>query len=156
MKKALFALATIASALILSANQGCKPVEKITTVHDTVKVYEYSVVRDTLITIPADSALIEALVDCPDLEPLTSANGRVVLKVHIKDGKLRAKCDCVEKSFLLQLRDKYSSIYRSKNKERVVPVFRMNGFQKTFFWIGISLAAILLIYIIFKIVKIFI
>lgn len=96
----------IAFAIVVAVS-GCRSVKHVTTDqhrHDSVVYLERTVVKDSLIRVPvpADSALIEAIVECDSLNQahiayivsLTDgARARVSMKLENNVLSLQCKCD---------------------------------------------------------------
>lgn len=111
---------------------------------DSVVIRE--TVRDTIVTVERDSALVRALVECDSLgqahikQLLEYESGRRLTPpvVHIRDNVLTAAAKVDSLAIYLKLKDKYKEAVRYDTRviTQTVEVNRLTGWQKTFYRLG--------------------
>lgn len=104
-----------------------------------VLVYDTLVVRDSTIIIESDSII--GFIPCPDPSPYVAGTkgGGMAINVRPTSGGYIVDCSSQLKNLKVKLYDRIRSTYESNSESRTHTVARMNKFQSTFFWIGISL-----------------
>lgn len=147
MKKTLLLLTS--AAYILNSCQTIRyaPVEK--AVETKTEVVE--IVRDTTIYLPADRAMVKALLECD------SAGQILIRQVETLQGKLNAKADirmvehtiiadcvCDSMNIYLQLKDRYQTNTTNTTETKVLwKEKELKWWQKMLLWMGgISLIVI--------------
>lgn len=116
---------------------------------DTVLVTE--TLRDTVVTVEADSSMIRALIEC---DSLGQAHLKQVLKyqagerakppdIKIKDNVLTATTTIDSMSIHLALKDKYKEVRKAETITKVIEVNKLTRWQNMMCTLGhISLGAI--------------
>lgn len=143
---------------------GCKPREIVTSDYrlrdssGTVSWVEY---RDTVIRVEADSAAIMALAPgCPDLPEQVSQNGRVRVSLAVKNGRITADCKCkeLERAVKLMTRNRVTDRIRDlqRHDTRIIREKFVPGIVKVFAWIGGAACLVLLLWCIWRLVKLYI
>jgi hypothetical protein len=137
----------IVCILFLSA---CKTV-KIEPARETV-IETREVIRDSIVTVPADSSMIRALVECDStgkakikqLLDMFSGSRTKPPRISIgADNVLTAECDVDSMSIYLLLRDRY---YREDSRETaVVEVNRLYWWQYMLCGLGVLFIIIIII-----------
>lgn len=162
VKIAKFILAAAVAIFIVASCGmfGCKPKEIILSdkvMSDSTITKMRVEYRDTTIIVEADSAKIKAMVPgCPDLPEQITSNGRVRLKISVKDGQINADCLCLEYRKKLQLATWYIDTYRrtldKQHNTKLITRNHVPGFVKFLAWTGGIMLTLLLIYIVIKVV----
>lgn len=150
--------------LLLCACTVRRPVVQGTDTHRADSVFVKETLRDTVITVEADSALIRAYLECDSL-------GRVRVRqlaefragrrlqppaINIQDNVLTATATTDSLNLYLQLRERYESHHNTRDTAITVvqTVNRLTWWQTLWVWAGRGFAALLGAAIIYKLLKI--
>lgn len=114
---------------------------------DSVRTVE--TLRDTVVTVRADSSLIRALVECDSLgqahlrrlEEYRAGERLPPPRVEIRDNVLTAAANIDSLEIYLQLKDRYRETVQVEESYKIEYVNRLTGWQKA--WMRIGQAALL-------------
>lgn len=168
--RGLFVISTAAligiAALSLTGCRATKPLQEKEYITKTDSVVIQSVLRDTTVRIEKDSASIRALLECDSLgrvrirEILSLKSGLRVRAPSLKlEGNTLISQAVVDSmSIYLTLKDRYHTRIRSdtSRSEKVVPVYRLRGWQiflcfsGAIFWLGLLVGVLIEAYKHFK------
>lgn len=120
----------IAFAIVVAVT-GCRPVKHVTTDqrHDSVVYLERTVVKDSLIRVPvpADSALIEAIVECDSLNQAHIAyivsltdGARAQISMKLDNNVLTLGCRCDSLTIYSIYHSRYQQIAESATNTTVM------------------------------------
>ena len=154
----MLAVSTLSLIVMLSACTTIKyvPVEK--EIVKTITITE----RDTLIKVEEDQASLQALLSCDSLnqvliEQINTKNSyrtSIDISVNENNGKTQLLVDCKSDSLELEikLRDKLIEDIQNSKEVVVIPA-SLNSYQKTMICIGWSFIAVVIGYILYKIIR---
>lgn len=163
MKSFLNSISILFCLVLLVSCKSRKPVEpeRITDIR-----YVKEIVRDTVLTVKADSTFYDAWVECINGKPVlkqpqkadqpqskTKELAKALQKPKVnldENGKLTVECYKEVEQMKAQLTDKYESLLREHQKTVYVEK-DLNWFQKTLMWLGGIFLAIIVVAIILKI-----
>lgn len=130
---------------------------------DSIRTEYVETVRDTIITIPGDSASITALLKCDSLGNVYIAmidqlklGTHVKPKIEIKNNWLKADCKVDSMQIYFHYKEKYGSSYRTITNTKIVEK-KLSKYQGFMIESGevmyVTLTLLLLAYIIYLVLK---
>ena len=147
--KILYAVILILFAILLFTKCKC-PKETLRIQKDSTSNIQNVV--PVYIKTPADSSWLKAYFKCDSLGNVYIAqiydlkSKNINTDFSFKDGVINYKTNRYADSILIYTINKETTINRSLKSTETIIVKEMSSFQKIFFWIGIILSFLLLIY----------
>ena len=147
--KILYAVILIMFAVLLFTNCRC-PKETLRIQKDSTSSIQNVV--PVYIKTPADSSWLKAYMKCDSLgnvyisQIIDLKSSGINTSFDFKDGVVNYKTNRKADSILIYTINKETTINRSLKSTETIIVKEMSSFQKIFFWIGLILSILLLIY----------
>ena len=132
--------------------------DRTRTIKDSVRISTQYQVKDTIVTIPADSATLRALFSELSETPITQKNGNITASLSRQGDHVIANCNTEAQDIEIEYLNKIIEIQRereTRDKETIrIPVKYIPKVIKTLAWIGGIVIALFIVSIILKFKKI--
>lgn len=127
------------------------------------KIEYREVIRDTTIFVPADKAIVTALLACDSLGNVylkqiqtLQGNSSASANVIIRDNYITAECLCDSINIYLTMKDRYYTENTNSVKTIVVTTNILKFWQKALIYFGVISFLLNVLYLIFKLRKLWI